>query len=378
MKNTSSHFRIKPFASSYYVIHNKHKTFLLILLIASSMICYLGALFVTDSLYDFYRNREMNRHVIVVNKMQEQNADFLYELLKQNISEFEHVQIAIPISNETLIMYEAAMGFDNSYFTYGFLSEEDFNHFNQVCKIMPEDFVLKDKEIVMSEMLADNIGVKIGDVITKDHERIEGVVNPLTVAATYKGDTYQLFFVDSDIEESAVMLLRKADDNNGKRLVESVMPKADRYGSLNFYDYDSIIGRLEKQLESLMLIFYGIVLLVTVVLAITINATFQTAFEKRKFEFSIYKAIGFSRNEIMRKVLGEVFIIDAAGIAAGFILIFVFLIFLNAELLIPSGKKLDYYCIEGAGAILVCNLIIVIPMILSQIKRVKTCNIMEY
>ncbi len=44
---------------------------------------------------------------------------------------------------------------------------------------------------------------------------------------------------------------------------------------------------------------------------------FSAGFDKRKYEFSIYKAIGFSRKEILGKNTSEILLMDLFGLILG-------------------------------------------------------------
>ena len=50
-------------------------------------------------------------------------------------------------------------------------------------------------------------------------------------------------------------------------------------------------------------IFAVVVILVAIVLLVTINAVFTAAYDKRKHEFAIYKALGFTNGQIFRKII---------------------------------------------------------------------------
>ena len=123
--------------------------------------------------------------------------------------------------------------------------------------------------------------------------------------------------------------------------------------------------------------FLIIIEIVAVVFAITLNATFAAMYEKRKYEFSIYKAIGFSKFKLFKKVLSELVVMDGIGLIAGGVLCFVSVQVLN-ELLWSQGMKFIRPSVLGIVGTLVCNVAIICPVVLNNMRRIKRYDVTQY
>ena len=116
---------------------------------------------------------------------------------------------------------------------------------------------------------------------------------------------------------------------------------------------------------------------VAIVLAVTINSAFSAVYEKRKYEFSIYKAIGFKSSQILKKIISEVFLLNGVGLALGSILCFLTIIIANYYLY-PKGMSFLNVSVLGIVGTLVCNMLVVIPVIFFCWRRTKKYDVTIY
>lgn len=369
---------MRPFSPLCYIKENIRRSLALILLFSTVMVCYLGGVYVKDPIDDFHRSVADHKNMIQISESEGEDANTEYAQFKEQADNIEHISYVIPANSDVVITYDTVMGYGCYSNEISFLSEEDFKNYNQIVDIMPQDFELQDKEMIISDMLAKNLGISVGEVITTENKKIINLAHDTRVAATFPGDCYRIYIIDSNSTETDTILLKEADDLKGDRLVSSVKSIKGQYPKLTFLDYQLSIHNIDTDMDSMLGIFFGIVIMVSFVLAITINATFQGAFEKRKFEFSIYKAIGFSKAEITRKIVGEIFYMNLFGILGGGIILFLLLYLINNLMLIPAGLQMEYYCGEALFAVIFCNLIIVFPMLFSQLRRLKKFNATEF
>ena len=134
---------------------------------------------------------------------------------------------------------------------------------------------------------------------------------------------------------------------------------------------------VKEQISFLIYIFSAVILIVAVVFAVTVNATFAAMYDKRKYEFSIYKALGFSKGRIFRKVLGELLAMDGLGLLAGGVVCFVAVKVLN-EILWEQGQHFIRPSIMGILGTIVCNVAIIVPVLMSNMRRVKKYDVTVY
>ena len=301
---------------------------------------------------------------------------------------YKHTEELLPESAKTFIdaniqytSYDSIMGFRNGITVPFMLSKEDFDTFVRLTDILPKDIDVQDGELVLSEMLANNWGVKEGDILKGQGEfsyiylprdmKIKYVL-PLNGMQIYGWDSTMSTYgglILSTTEKHAETL---CDDLNA--LIDTV---AEKYPHIAVTTNESMVRSAREQTEILRYFFIIIIVVVAVVFAITLNATFAAMFDKRKYEFSIYKAMGFSKLKILSKVLSEMLVMDGIGLVIGGIACFIVVKVLN-EILWSSGISFIHPSILGIVGTLFCNAAIIIPVLIANMKRIKKYDVTVY
>ncbi len=120
--------------------------------------------------------------------------------------------------------------------------------------------------------------------------------------------------------------------------------------------------------------FMILIVIVAVVFAVTVNATFAAMYDKRKYEFSVYKALGISKGKMFGKVLGELVTMDGIALVFGAILCFVTIKVLN-EILWEQGLYFIRPSVMGILGTVFCNIAIIIPVVLANMRRIKKYDV---
>ena len=108
------------------------------------------------------------------------------------------------------------------------------------------------------------------------------------------------------------------------------------------------------QTEPLNIIYGFIIILLAVIMAVTVNAAFIGMYQRRHFEFAIYRAIGMSKKEIIGKIVKELIYIDGIAVFLGGGIFFLGLYLFNHLALYPVGKYLRYYHPLALSGALLC------------------------
>jgi ABC-type antimicrobial peptide transport system permease subunit len=114
------------------------------------------------------------------------------------------------------------------------------------------------------------------------------------------------------------------------------------------------------------------------VLSVTIHATFVGAYDKRKYEFSLYKALGYSNQQCLRKIAKEILYINLCRLILGSIILLLTVYFLNEFFLNTKGIPLLHFKLDALLATLLCDGIIIFPILLTRLRQLKKYNITEY
>ncbi|MBQ3512825.1 MAG: FtsX-like permease family protein [Lachnospiraceae bacterium] len=364
---------MNPFSAIYFVKENKKRCFLLIFMIFLSFGVYLGGLYVTNPLDNWKTTMDYYDKIVSVSNNSADGQDyqwFLHEL------ESDGKVTILEMGTYNGFQWHSIMGFDNGICSFTFRSVEDFKiyceHFGIEC-----DFEqLKEQSMIMSEKFAKNKGFSIGDKVDKNGYSM--IYSEFTLDAVTKEDGYTLYFITSeeDITSSATLL---GNGMEGKELYDYVYSLQNQLeDKSNIYVYPGLREDIEGQFEIFNVIYIFIAILISIILAITIHAAFVGMYQRREFEFSVYRAIGISKKRIIGKIVSELLLLDLVAliIGAGITVLGIYL--LNHLVLYPIGKYLCYYDSLALGALLLCNIISILPLMVTRCRQMLKTDICEY
>jgi len=231
---------------------------------------------------------------------------------------------------------------------------------------------IHDKSVVMSRALARNNDLELGDVV--DYSVNHNISGEYTLDALIDDDSFIVFYVES------------RPNNNYRAYIMSETMSGDELRS----HIRSVIGdrkvKIERSVEEEMseelsifyiMFFLGVVLL-SVMLAVTVNSVLTGHYIKRTYEFGVYRAIGLSKRNIRRKVFCEIMTMDiiAIVIAATMVLLVTFL--LNELLYLPKGQYLPYFSGMGLAGAAISNLLVIIPTIIFKGRKMAKADVTEF
>ena len=118
--------------------------------------------------------------------------------------------------------------------------------------------------------------------------------------------------------------------------------------------------------------------LIAVVLAVTVNSVITGQYMKRTYEFGVYRALGRSKGEIRRKVATEIIGMNIFACLIGFVVSCLFTYLINELLYIPTGRYLLYFSDLGLKGFILCDLLVVIPLVISKGRMMGKADVTEF
>ena len=379
---------MSPFAPVSYIRRNRARSAVLALMLGFTAVCFLAGMYIEHQQAVFELSYDKPSDYLLVysnsNSMEIVNElrDF-GEVCEDYAPDKADTVIGV---NNLYFSYNTIMGYDNSTGSIMFRKEEDFEEFNRVMTDVPDEVVLRDGEIMLSQTLADNWGVKEGDVLEYSDDWDKAYfADPVTVKTIVDIPGMVLYGVSSEVNGDTVMFLRSEPDTVSGYDRQTVNDVLEDAGAKICADYPHIqiqtnyswLNEIKDQLSMFKYILFAIALIIGLVLAVTVNAAFSAAYEKRKYEFSIYKAIGFSKSQIFGKVAGEVLLLDLIGLITGGLICLLVILTVN-YILGPQGIYFFKVSVTGILSTIGCNLMVVVPTILLNLKRVRKYDVTVY
>lgn len=380
---------MKPFSAIFYLTKNRLRSVSLILMITATTLCYMGGIYVYSMEYHYNREIRPYRDYAMMYQnygCTQNDWDFMVDRLQSLPS----VSSLIPVNSSPRIRYTNEISFRISQGVIVFTSTKDLTTMNQITQLVPDSNDLpQDGEIILSEGLAKNANIKVGDILTSGGTLFY-FDTPLKVKYIYPSLDYSAYAVDSTAIPYSLMILRKGDiektseqdmhlaEKTSRQQFADDLETLDHTNVVELTTYENQYADLQNQMPIYNLIFYSVVILVSIVLAITINATLIEAYGKRKSEFSIYLAIGIPRKKLVFKIIKEITLINLLGLTTGMLLNVIILFVINQLVFYPRGLGLPYFAWNAAIATVLCDLFAIMPSTLLRIRNIKQYDITKY
>lgn len=384
---------LKPFDALYFLGKNRRRSIAVITVFSCVFLAYLGAAYISPSMDISVRNAEAQSDFCVIDFEESMQDSENIMRIQESLGMIPEVSEVIPCNPYRALNYRTNMGMRMSTHIMTLSSTEDFERLNQTLELsvaMP-----KNREIVMSDILLQNLGYQVGDILRADSEEAVNfnASGDVRIVGTFPSDAFTAYVVDSADNMSALLATRRIEQLETSA-IGTVSEQVHRDGRGEFYramrefeaGYDGIeISIPDETLEEYRAMFsnfrmvYGLIdLVIAGVLSLTAVATISGMYEKRNYEFSVYKAIGFSRKEVMMKVASEILMLNVAAILLGSTLVFCAIYFLNRLAFTSIGMPIPYLHSFGVWITIAANAMVVIPALLYQLVKVNKLDISEY
>ncbi len=356
---------MKPFSPLYFIKENRMRSVLLIFMMMLEYGIYLTGLYLGNSLDNWkYSLKNFEKTAVVYAVETDENLNDYNKLVEEVINN-ERIKV-IYSGKSQQIDYNTIMGYKSGCISYTFRSVSDFktycNYFNIKCDFSS----LKSGSMIMSKKYADNIGIRYGDTIRKDDEM--RLTRDFRLDAVTDEDGYPIYFITDEDEESRGLILL------GDNVHEYTEQLKQKY---NVYIVNDMKSGMKQDYVPFKIIFYSIVFLFSVIMAIIINSAYIGMYQNRKPEFAVYRAIGISKVKTMFKIISELLCMDAAALISGAVVIFLFVYLFNNLYLYDKGLYLQYFNSTAISGTAISNLLIIIPLSVSRSAMAAKADICE-
>ena len=382
---------MNPFSAFTFIRKNKARCAVIILMMSMTMVSCFAELFADNSRYAFEVSEcvEMDRVICVKPKSGSRQVLDSYEGFA------DHAEDHAPSCAKTVlyadffgISFKDALDMDLGTTCYSFYSSEDMDLYRERLEL-PKHTIGRG-EMIITRLLADTWGVKEGDVVCYEMNKWEfaGVFEPTKIVKIIDDEPgYRAYRVSLEDEPSrnpcVLMIADKIPGSEAEqRALASEMNKAAgelglQYPLLQFSTSTSTAETTAEMLSVMYLILYSVIVLFGIVLAITINATFVALYDKRRYEFAIYRALGMSTGKIFRKFLAEILTMNGLGILFGAVVTVAGVIILDMNFR-RNGIRFFYPSYKTLLPAISCDLIVLVPVIFLNWLRVRKNDVTQY
>jgi len=364
---------MNPLSSFYYIKENKLRSGILIILFMCTVLLFVAGNYISSMQYYWDKIEEYDSKICLINAMTKDEdfkdfGSFIAELKNDN----KLIVLMRTSRGYSGLDWMTTMGIEMGSSSMVFNSVGDlktaFDHLGIDCDLSNAG----NRSVIMSKALAAQYGLKEGDVI--DEKTCENIRGSYKVAALTDDNSYMLFYVIND-NDTLLRAYVMSDEMSGNDLREYLKEKA---GSRMVWVEQMMSEMIDEQLKPFDYIFLAIIVLLSVIHAITVGTVLTGHFIKRTYEFGIYRALGMSKGRIFRKCASEMLVMDLCGIAAGILISLVFTFMMNELYYIPKGQYLPYFSKLGLSAFAISDLCVLIPNVISRSKAMSKADVTEF
>lgn len=365
---------IKPFSAFYYMKQNKGRTAICIFMMVLATLMFLAGNYIHSVMHSFEKEFEYSDKLffLCVQNTDEEYKDFY--AVKEDIEKDEKLQfIAFSCKGFGGMPHGTVLGLEVGGDSFVFQSKEDMERVFTRLGIEADLSGCADGSIVLSKDFAKDRGLKLGDKV--NHSFDECFNGEYSVDALIDDGSYCTYYIYEDLPENCLRLYVYSDEMEGKVLYDYV---TNLIGGRNVMTEQSRRESVVPEFQIFYVLFYVIDLLIAVVLSVTVNSVMTGQYLKRTYEFGIYRAIGRKKKEISRKIASEILSMNGIAILCGFAMELLFIYLINELAYKPVGKHLLFVSKIGILGFVICDLLIIVPMILSNAKRMNRVDVTAF
>lgn len=365
---------MKPLSAWYYIKENKMKSFIVIMLMFLSVCVFSIGNYIHSDEYSFKKSYKYSEKLINISYMSidEDGKDF--ESYTKSMSDVLNVKFIPKGYYAGNLSRTSTMGLELTTPPFVFQNADDMKTVFEYLGIEIDFSNIKNKSMVISKNLADNLNLKLGDTVGKDTKN-STLKTDFTIDGIIDDGAYQVFYICEREAPFEFYMYDDVDTISTKDFYKlAIACKMDR----KVYVEQPLEDLVKANFSFVNLIFYTVSFIVAIVITIVANTVITGFFIKRKYEFGIFRALGISRKKIKIKIAKELILMDAIGCAIGFAVTFVATYLLNSFIFIPDGKYMVYWSFMGIVGFAVCNMLILIPMIIAKGNQMARADVTEY
>lgn len=363
----------KPFSAFYYMKENRGRTGLCVFMMFMASFMFLAGNYIYSTTNTFEREFEYSDKLVIVSlqSTDEEFKDFA-DFTKTVEEDDKLKQLMSSARGFSGLQHGTVLGFEMGGWSYVFNSARDMQEVFEHLGIEGDFFKCKNKSMVVSRDFAKDRGIKLGDKL--DHSFDPKLDEEYSVDAIIDDGSFCTFYIYEDNDNLGRSYIY-SDTMEGEELYNYVKRLAgDRKVQVAEPERNFIL----PQLSIFHVLFYAIDILIAIVLAVTINSVVTGQYLKRTYEFGIYRALGRSKGEVKAKVAAEVLLMNFIASVVGFAVIFLFTYLINELVYRQKGLSLLYSSQIGLIGFLICDILIVIPLILSKGSLMSKADVTEF
>jgi ABC-type lipoprotein release transport system permease subunit len=202
-------------------------------------------------------------------------------------------------------------------------------------------------EVALSEEIARNRRLKLGDVVLEPNSEDSFSTVPMRLVGTFRGPVWLAMTSEKFIHDNFPVAPRgyliTARDPRQQRALDRALDRRLDKSRARLWTYGQLIRETQEALSSLYLIMSIVIGIIVFAIAFLTGMLTNIYFTQRLPEFATLSAIGYQRGGLLLRVLGEIGVMCVLGWLLGSLLTVGILLSIKGFIMAPRGLLLDPY-----------------------------------
>ncbi len=340
---------LSPFSAFTYYRRNKRRALPVLFIIALLVVAINAVVGVVTSFAD--TAYQLNDFLQCFSVISPRTAFTVEPTVIDQVKSNPHVATVIP-SNGFSIYVDLLVGAD--MFSVLGLKEQDIPEVLQRCNVhVKKGRLLRPgtNELMLSESVARARGLDLGDKIgnpvnERDAMPTEFVLVGILDGKVKLGVVSYEFLAGHKLYAPRPVVWLVFPKPGEKEAMDLFLKQTIASRQTSVIDYDTLQQRAAASLRNMYLIIAILDFIVVFVVAVAIGLLNYIYFMQRLDEFGTFYALGFSRQTLMARVFREVTFSAVVAWAAGVVLSWACLLWLQANVYVPRGMELNVFSLR--------------------------------
>ena len=363
---------MKPYSALYYVKENKGRSLLIAAMFFLTTLLLFGGNFIRSNYYYWEGIIDFTERVVEVEaSVNDEDFRDYYAVVEKLTNDPDLTVMLHSGYGEPSMDWVCTMGFTMGGYATRFNTADEMREAFRIVGYHGDFANLRNGSLVLSKAMANNKGLKLGDTVDED----DGLSGTYTLDGLIDENTYAVFYVEEYPKDKLTRAHVLSETLSYPELMERVMSACK---GTQCKIQKSWRDDIDSQFEPIDLIFYLALILLSLVLSVSVNSVISGHYNKRMYEFGIYRAIGRTKRDVRRKVASEILITDVVSVVFGLGFVELLTFMLNELYYIPGGRYLPYWSEIGVVGLIVSNICVLIPTILLRGRAMCKADVTEF
>jgi ABC-type lipoprotein release transport system permease subunit len=202
-------------------------------------------------------------------------------------------------------------------------------------------------EAVLSDDVAKNLGLKVGDILSRPESEDSYAPIPIRLVGLLHGPVWlgltskALADANSPFTWVGCLAFAKTPDQAAQRRLDSAVDRVVNKGRARVWKFAGLVKETQSALSNLYLILNIVVGIIVFAIAFVCGLLSNIYFTQRLPEIATLSAIGYARAALLRRAVGETALLCAGGWLLGGLITVGLLWVVRAVALAPKGLLLN-------------------------------------